>query len=502
MPSQSHRSPSRMWRGMPWGVKATIQLLSILFVCMVDAAALEDSDGVVSLYRTIEEGTDCDFAGTMVIGNFFSLGPDDKFFALGSGQRTAFNIMIDHINRHKCGVRLDGLDGNYAIELRTYDDLGSTDGSSAVAYKLANDSSVDVLTAGYSSTLTQPYVEIAHNESDKLVLAPGAASTKVFLDKPLAFGMLPPTQKYLLQAVKALATISGAKTMATVWEDASFTRGVCAAAPGLAEQYGMTMTSMTEVVNTPNVTVLEPIAATLQAENPDVVITCVYDCAPWVRAMRKVGWSPKAQVFTVCVGQEKFSNEIGTDTAYLMGVTPWDASLQIEDAVTGWTPSEFASLYRTVLGEEETADVAYQSAMAGALISVLYQAVEAVGSFQDNGPELAEYISNNSFETMGGNFSFDENGQSMAPSLMVQYDAEQLVHTIYPLETASGPILYPMPSWDHRDCTLLSTCEQQADNITDYLPMGNVCNDEGICVCVRVSFRWVSKLRTEKTPTT
>ena len=157
-----------------------------------------------------------------------------------------------------------------------------------------------------------------------------------------------------------------------------------------------------------------------------------------------------------------------------MGVTPWDASLQIEDAVTGWTPSEFAALYRTVRGEEETADVAYQSAMAGALISVLFQAVEAVGNFQNNGPELAEYISKNSFETMGGNFSFDENGQSKAPSLMVQYDAEQIVQTVFPIEAASGPILYPMPSWDHRDCTILSDCEQQS---------GNVCNDEGVCVC-------------------
>jgi len=508
MSSITHSSTQRQkraslfpsWRLCLHAVVVTLLVSFLAKIPLEWAVAAEDADvsprGTVSITRNIVSGlaneNNCDFAGTIVVGGFFTLESDDKFHTIGSAQLTAFNLMMDQINRYKCGVTLMELgsesntveERNYALELRTFDDQSSTAGSSFVGYKLVNDTSVDIMVGGYSSTLTQPYVEIAHNYSEKLVMAPGAASTKVFLDKPLAFGMFPPSSKYLLQAIKALATINGATSIASVWEDASFTRGVCAAAPELAAQYGMTMTSMTEVVKSPNTTVLAPIAALLKDENPDVVITCVYDCLPWIQALRQSQWNPKAQVFTVCVGQEKFTNEAGTDATFIMGVTPWDASLKVKDAVTGWTPSEFAARFRSVLSAEDTSDVSYHPAMAAALISILYQTIQGVSDFRNNGPQLADYISKNTFPTMGGQLSFDRNGQSQAPSLLIQYDLEGTVQTVYPPETASGKILYPMPSWERRDCLLLSVCEGRNRNSTDdFLVTGNRCDDTGICIC-------------------
>ena len=47
---------------------------------------------------------------------------------------------------------------------------------------------------------------------------------------------------------------------------------------------------------TPNITVMEPVAMQFKELEPDVVITCVYDCAPWMQALRKVNFSPNAQV--------------------------------------------------------------------------------------------------------------------------------------------------------------------------------------------------------------
>ncbi len=58
--------------------------------------------------------------------------------------------------------------------------------------------------------------------------------------------------------------------------------------------------------------------------------------------MRYVNWSPKAQVFTICVGKEVFENAIGlVDAEFLVGVSPWDKGLSIVDDITGWTAKDF-----------------------------------------------------------------------------------------------------------------------------------------------------------------
>jgi hypothetical protein len=151
-----------------------------------------------------------------------------------------------------------------------------------------------------------------------------------------------------------------------------------------------------------------------------------------------------------------------------MGVMPWDSSLNIKDEVTGCSAMDFANKYRAQTGEE---DVTYHTASAASVVSIMVQAMEQADT--TNETELAQLIAQSSFKTMYGDVSFDTNGQSIAPSLLIQYDTNNTVHTIFPSETSSGPILYPMPTWDQRDCINLSACEE----------LGDTCNDYGECVC-------------------
>jgi branched-chain amino acid transport system substrate-binding protein len=254
-----------------------------------DEAAIAPK-GLISVRRFVEplEGEDsqCTFAGTIVLGQSSSLEVGDKFFNVAKKQLTSIALMVDHINQYHCGVRLSS--GNYSIELRTYDDQSSTDRTRAIAEKLASSSDVNVLLGGYSSGLTGPLAEVA-DDNNLLLLAPGSASISVFADRGSVFGTLPPTAKYTAQAVKGLALI-GAKTIATVWEDASFTRGACGVIPDLAAEYGLEVTSTQEVISAPNETAFEPVAEKLAGEDPDVVVTCVYDagCLSWMHAMRAV----------------------------------------------------------------------------------------------------------------------------------------------------------------------------------------------------------------------
>jgi len=221
---------------------------------------------------------------------------------------------------------------------------------------------------------------------------------------------------------------------------------------------------------------LDPIAVNMSRseEDPDVVVTCVYDkgCAEWITAMRRAKWSPKAQVFTVCIGMDSFASSVGTDAQYMTGISPWDPSLLMTDDVVGWSAREFAELFLSNTARSPT----YHSASGAASIGVLVQAIERADSFDSD--TIRSILSTEEFTTLYGRVSFDENGQSIAPSLFLQYDSNNTVNTVYPIETRSGELVYPMPSWEKRDCTLLSTCETGSVSTSS-----GECLDDGSCDC-------------------
>mmetsp|Transcript_8278 Transcript_8278/g.17219 ORF Transcript_8278/g.17219 Transcript_8278/m.17219 type:complete len:442 (+) Transcript_8278:488-1813(+) len=440
-----------------WTTAAALRVVSLALLAVagglvsavpMDAAeASIDPLGIIRVDRHIDVGvtagltaveTKCDFAGTVTLGGPFSLSSEDKFYNIGSKQLQSFELVVDFVNRHRCGVNIKG--EQYALALQSYDDQSDKAWTTVIGQHLANRNSghdVDILLGGYSSGLTVNLAAEA-NATGRLLLAPGAASTGVFEGRPGAFGTFPPTAKYTSQAVKALAEVVGAGSIATLWEDASFTRGVCAAIPELAAAYGLDVTSTQQVVKSPNVTVLTELAKNISREDPDVVMTCTYDegCKNWMAAMKEVNWSPKAQVFTVCVGLESFVDGVGADAEYIMGVTPWDQSLNIVDQVTGWSAQDFADEFARATGD---VDVTYHAASAASVVSIAVQAIESTDTLDE--AVLTKHIAEATFPTIYGAISFDANGQSQAPSLLVQYDANGTVQTVYPEEASSGSIL-------------------------------------------------------------
>ena len=303
------------------------------------------------------------------------------------------------------------------------------------------------------------------------IMLGGAASTSVFQDRPNIFGTFPPTSKYMAEAIRGLA-LAGATSVATIFEDASFTKGVCAAVSEYAAEYNMTLTSETLVVASPTQENLTSVVEQMVEENPDVVITCVYDagCVEWVNTMRTADWSPKAQVFTVCIGQEILENGVGDDREFMMGVSPWDPSLPIEDTLTGYSAFDFAQLFYSYTARTAT----YHAASAFASLAVLLQAIRDTNSFDV--PTLQSSLSTNTFRTLYGDISFDTNGQSNAPSLVLQYNREGKVQTVFPDDKRSNPlegIVYPMPTWANRDCVKAKDCENS----------GGTCEQDGTCSC-------------------
>ena len=130
---------------------------------------------------------------------------------------------------------------------------------------------------------------------------------------------------------------------------------------------------------------------------------------------------------------------------YMMGVSPWDPSLDMRDEVVGWSAMEFSELFLATTQRTST----YHAASAAASVGALVQAIERADSFATDA--VSEVLASQEFKTLYGLLSFDANGQSQAPSLHPQYDRDLAVQTVYPIEFRSAELVYPMPTWDARD---------------------------------------------------
>lgn len=58
---------------------------------------------------------------------------------------------------------------------------------------------------------------------------------------------------------------------------------------------------------------------------------------PLLRFLGKSHWrlTPREQVFTICLGMDEFIKNVGSNAMYVMGISPWDKSLEMSDNAVG-----------------------------------------------------------------------------------------------------------------------------------------------------------------------
>eukprot|EP00797_Seminavis_robusta_P020412 Sro3117_g344100.1 Leu/Ile/Val-binding protein homolog 5 (606) ;mRNA; r:2-1821 len=413
----------------------------------------------------------CNYTDEIIIGHATSTGVQDRFYDISIQMLESAIMTIDHINRYpRCGVHLSS--GNYSLRLLTYSDDSDPVKVQAISRYMARSNAAHLWTAGFSSTLTQHTAPIAQ-ESDNLLIAAGASQTSVYANRPNVFGTFPPGDNQFHWAFYA-TRIRGAQTVATLQEDGAT---LCDGIPNFSQRFNMRYVGSITLPSNSSSSHFVQAAENMAELNPDVVITCVLQpntCADWISAMRTVKWQPKAQIFSACIGSSTLEAISKTDLNYMMGVTLWDKALKpIPDAITRWTPAQFAKLIEQAAFRNSS----YHPPSQSAAISIMVQAMERADSFQDK-ERIRQILTRDTFTTVFGDVSFDNNGQGKVPSLLLQYDGAQNLHVIYPRERASpnSPfgIVYPMPTWEQRDCLLLSPCQRLYNG---------TCQPDGACVC-------------------
>lgn len=183
---------------------------------------------------------------------------------------------------------------------------------------------------------------------------------------------------------------------------------------------------------------------------------------------KAINYNPSGIVFAVCGTASSASSTAGDDAAYVFGVTPWAPTPSIRCDYTGWTATEFSEKYVDTYGVPPS----YHAAAAFAGGVVLGAAMEATGT--TNSSVVRDAIRAGQYQTIYGNVSFSEVGQSLSEMMLVQMQPESLQFAIvWPMKYAVTEAVYPVPTWAQRDCaSATSDCDGHGE-----------CDASGKCVC-------------------
>eukprot|EP00931_Biecheleriopsis_adriatica_P006840 TRINITY_DN108191_c0_g1_i1.p1 TRINITY_DN108191_c0_g1~~TRINITY_DN108191_c0_g1_i1.p1 ORF type:complete len:800 (-),score=114.50 TRINITY_DN108191_c0_g1_i1:52-2253(-) len=278
------------------------------------------------------------------------------------------------------------------------------------------------------------------------MVAPCSASPTVFVDRPNVYSSVSPSTKYLSGPFESIKHV---KRVSYFYEDVSFTKGVCAAVPGLARAANIQVLDAIMISDDADDTEVAELCQQLSNNPPDALIGCVYInvCHRLVEAMQKADLNIPAVLLTTCIGDPSFSNT-ESNGIYFTGVVPWLRQFSFFSEDSQWTASQFSTRFEQKFGQPPM----YQVATAQAGIQMLVAAMIETGSTD---PVLVtDYMKKMSRLTVLGNTSFDVNGQGTVSFKAVQVlEHNQPLALVAPVDVAEASMVYPMPTWIERKCT-------------------------------------------------
>jgi len=152
----------------------------------------------------------------------------------------SFQMAVDHIN-----TKIE----NVTVSLRICEDLSDSSYVLSNVPYMMEDFAPDFLLGPYSSTLTNVLANYT-TRSNILLATSAAASTSVFENRTLIFGILPPSKEYPTSSLNAWAgavSIEGQSaanyTVGFFAEDTTFTNSMCSEIESKAQALGFSISA-------------------------------------------------------------------------------------------------------------------------------------------------------------------------------------------------------------------------------------------------------------------
>jgi branched-chain amino acid transport system substrate-binding protein len=341
------------------------------------------------------------------------------------------------------------------VKLIYYDDQTQPATVPGIYTKLLDVDKVDIIMGGYGTNMLAPAMPVAMQRNKLFIGLLGLGVNSEF-HYPNYFVMIPSGPDPKPSFTKGFIDVAMEQnpkptTIAIVAADAEFSVNASDGARENAKKAGLKI--VYDQRYPPATTDFAPIVRAIQATNPDLLIICSYppDSVGMVLAINELGFKPK-MVGGAMVGLQNTAIKMRLGPL-LNGFTNYDFWLPVPKMMFPGN-DEFMKRYQARAAAEGVDPLGYYMApQAYAQFQVLEQAITATKSLDDQ--KLADYIRNNTFQTVVGYVKFGRDGEwAEARVVQTQFqtvkgnDIEQFRNAatqvvISPSGFTSGKVIYP-----------------------------------------------------------
>lgn len=178
-----------------------LHITIIIVVVLFSLLSISNQQEVQCTTRTFRDSlSSCPLSSanyTMRLAASVSISKTDNFFQYGKQMANSFHMAVDHINSNI---------ENVSVYLELCEDF--SDATIVVSNAQASMHSTDFYLGPYSSSLTNTLANFTTN-SNMLLASSAAASSSVFENRSLIFGILPPANVYPTSSIQVWSDALG-----------------------------------------------------------------------------------------------------------------------------------------------------------------------------------------------------------------------------------------------------------------------------------------------------
>lgn len=360
--------------------------------------------------------------------------------AEGQYSLDGYQFYVKTINRQG-GIVVGGK--HYRIALKYYDDQSQPRRTAALYRQLIADDKVNFLLGPYSSLLTAAAAPVAQQNGVPMVAPHGSADAIYARGFDNVFSIVSPARNYLRGIIAiVLSRDPNARTVALLGENEIFSREAIAGAAEYARDRGMRVVARLSYPSQPTSVSSQLLA--IKRTHPDLLLVAghLQDSILITRQARALCLSPRAMGFSVGPSLPGFRSNLGSEADYVFGATQWTSDLKYRGDDQWGTPKAFARAFRAAYPTYD--QVPYQAAESTAALVVFQHALQNAGSLSPSAVRNA--LARLDLLTFYGRIKYDTRGINVyKPMAVVQLQPGGKTVTVFPLDVATKPALYPMP---------------------------------------------------------
>jgi len=331
------------------------------------------------------------YGKTVIIG--LSLGLTGKYSEMGKMQKRGLLLWETHVNRK------GGLLGN-PVKITIKDDQSRPEKAREIYTDLIENQKVDLVIGPYSSAVSEAILPVTEKNKYPILLSGASADRLWEKGYQYAFGVYTPASKYTVGFLQLLVK-RGLKKISIVSADDAFSASLAMNTQKWANRFLLSVVSFDTFKKGKKD--LKAFAMKAQSAEAEAVVVCGHldESVNMRKALKSIGWHPKAYYASVGPATDKYKTLLDQDVDLTFSSSQWEQDVGIHFPQGNKFIQTFKKQYQTL--------PSYHAATAYAAGMILEAAFEKSNSLDRE--SLRQTLSNLNTMTLIGRYGVDKNGK-------------------------------------------------------------------------------------------